>query len=69
MKPMTRRSSRAPKLKEANMGEGSSCVLMKQLEFSHRAEPVIKTSTKNAFIQPLAFGDIEETTGSKIILP
>jgi hypothetical protein len=66
---MTRRSSRAHKLKEENMGEESSPVLRKQLEFSHRAEPVIKTLTKNAFVQPPTFGDTKETTGLKIILP
>jgi len=32
-------------------------------------EPVIKTSTKKYFIQPLAFGDTKETTGSKTMIP
>jgi hypothetical protein len=68
-KPMTRRSPRAPKLKEAEIGEGSSPGTVRQLEFSPRVEPVIKTSTKKAFSQPPAFGDTEATTGSKIMLP
>jgi hypothetical protein len=68
-KPTTRRSPRAPKLKEAEVGEGSSPDTARQLEFSPRVEPVIKTSTKKEFSQPPAFGDTEETTGSKIMLP
>jgi hypothetical protein len=68
-KPMTRCSLREVKLKEENMGEGSSPSMTRQLEFSHKAEPVIKTSTKKAFIQPPTFGDMEATNGSKIMLP
>jgi hypothetical protein len=67
-KPTTRSSPRALKLKEAEIGEGSSPSTARQLEFSPRAEPVIKTSTKKAFSQPSAFGDTEETTGSNVIL-
>jgi hypothetical protein len=68
-KPMTRCSPRAPKLKEAEIGEGSSLGTTRQLEYTPREEPVIKTLTKKAFIQPMAFGDTKETTGSKIMLP
>jgi hypothetical protein len=67
--PTTRRSSRAPKLKEPEVGEGSSPGVAKQLEYTLRLEPVIKTSTKKVFIQPLAFGDTEASTGSKMALP
>jgi hypothetical protein len=68
-KPMTRRLPRAPKLKEENIGEGSSLFIARQLEYAPKAEPVIKTSTKKEFIQPPDFGDTEVTTGSKIIIP
>ena len=57
MKPTTRCSPRALKLKEAEIGEGSSLGAARQLEFSPIAEPVIKTSTKKAFSQPPYFGD------------
>jgi hypothetical protein len=66
IKPTTRRS---PKLKEPKVGEVSSPMTAKQLEFSLRPKPVIRTSTKKVFTQPLAFGDIEENTGGKEILP
>jgi hypothetical protein len=56
-------------MKEPEVGEGSSPGATKQLEFSPRPEPVIKTSTKKVFIQPLAFGDTEESTGTKTTLP
>jgi hypothetical protein len=68
-KSTTRRSSRAPKLKEPELGEGSSPGVTRQLEFTQRPEPVIKTSTKKSFIQPPAFGDTEASTGSKMTLP
>jgi hypothetical protein len=66
---MTRRSSRAPKLKEAKVVEGSSPHTARQLDFSTKVEPVIKTYTKKVFSEPLTFGDSEESTGSKVILP
>jgi hypothetical protein len=56
-------------LKEAEIGEGSSPGTLRQLEYAPRVEPVIKTSMKKAFIQPPTFGNMEATTGSKIILP
>jgi hypothetical protein len=68
-KPTTKRSSREPKLKETETCEGSSPGTARQLEYTHRAEPVIKTSTKKSFFQPLVFGDTEASTGSKVILP
>jgi hypothetical protein len=66
--PTTRRSSRVPKLKEPEVGEGSSLGPTKQLEFSPRPELVIKTSTNKFFTQPLAFGDTEASTGTKVVL-
>jgi hypothetical protein len=39
------------------------------LDYAHRVEPVIKTSTKKYFVQPLAFGDTEASTRYKLILP
>jgi hypothetical protein len=68
-KPTTKRSPRAPKLKEPEVGEGSSPMTAKQLEFSPRSEPVIRTSTNKYFNQPLAFGDTEENKRTKAILP
>jgi hypothetical protein len=67
--PTTRRSSRAPKLKEPELGEGSSPGVAKQLEYTPRPEPVIKTMTKKVFNQPPSFGDTEASTGSKATLP
>jgi hypothetical protein len=68
-KTTTRRSLRAPKLKEPEIGEGSSLGTARQLEYVPRPEPVVKTTTKKIFIQPLAFGDTEASTGSKVVLP
>jgi hypothetical protein len=65
----TRQSSRASKLREPEVGEGSSPGVEKQLEYTLRSEPVIKTSTKKVFIQPSAFGDTKENTGTKTRLP
>jgi hypothetical protein len=67
-KQTTRRPPRASKLKEPEVGEGSSPVATKQLEFALKPEPVIGTSTKKAFTQPSAFGDTEENTGGKAVL-
>jgi hypothetical protein len=68
-KPTTRWSPRAPKLKEPEVGEGSTPGPAKQLEFSPRPEPVIRTSTKKVFTQPPAFGDTEANTGGKAGTP
>jgi hypothetical protein len=68
-KPMTRHFPREPKLKEANIGEGSSPGAARKLEFSPKVESVIKTSTKKAFSQPPTFCDTKETTGLNMILP
>jgi hypothetical protein len=68
-KPTTRRSPRAPKLKEPEVGEGSSPRATRQLEYTLRPELVIKTTTKKVFFQPPVFEDIEANTGSKMALP
>jgi hypothetical protein len=68
-KPTTRRSLRAPKLKEADIGEGSLPDTARQIYFTTKVEPVIRTSTKKAFSQPPAFGDTEANIGSKVVLP
>jgi hypothetical protein len=68
-KPNTRRSLRVLKLKEPEVVEGSSPAAAKQLEFSPRPEPVIRTSTKKVFTQTTTFGDTEENTGTKVVLP
>jgi hypothetical protein len=47
--PTTRRSLRAPKIKEEEIGEGYSPSTIGQFEYTPRVEPVIKTSTKKAF--------------------
>ena len=60
--PTTRRSSRAPKLKELEVRKGSSPGAAKQLEYTMRPKIVIKTSMKKAFIQPPAFEDTEAST-------
>jgi hypothetical protein len=65
-KPTTRRS---PKLKEPEVGEGSSPAVAKELEFAPRLEPIIRTSTKKVFTQPLAFGDTEASMRTKVVLP
>jgi hypothetical protein len=67
--PNTRRSPRAPRLKEPEVGEGSSLAAAKQLEFSPRPEPVIRTSTKKVFTQPPAFRDMEASIGTKAVFP
>jgi hypothetical protein len=68
-KKTTRRLSRESKLKELEIGEGSSLGTTKQLEYVPRLEPFIKTTTKKVFIQPLTFGDTETSTRSKVELP
>ena len=67
--PTTIQSPREPKLKEPAVGEGSSPGAAKQLEYTLRPEPVIKTTMKKVFIQPPAFGDIEASTGTNATLP
>jgi hypothetical protein len=51
------------------VGEGCSPGTAKQLEYTPRSEPVIKTTMKKFFIQPLTFGDTKVRTGSKMALP
>jgi hypothetical protein len=67
--PNIRRSPRVPKLKEPEVGEVSSLGVAKQLEYTLRPKPVIKTSTKKVFIQTSAFGDTKESTRTKMELP
>jgi len=66
-KRTTRKFPRAPKLQEPEVGEGSSPAVARQLEFSPKPVPVIKTATKISFVQPSAFGDTEENIGTKTI--
>lgn len=66
--PTTRCSPRAPNIKEPETCEGSSPGTARQLEYAPRPEPVIKTTTRKVFIPPLAFGDIEASPGSNIVL-
>ena len=68
-KPFTRKSPRAPKLQEPEAEEGSSLAVAIQLEFSPKPVPIIKTTTKKAFIQPPAFRDTEASIGSKTTFP
>jgi hypothetical protein len=68
-KPTTRKSLRVSKIKELDVGEGCSLAITKQLEFTPNPVPVIKTSTKEVFIQPLDFGDKEASIGTKAVLP
>jgi hypothetical protein len=68
-KPTTRKYPRAPKMQELEVGEGSSPAVARQLEFSPKSMPVIKTATKKAFIQPPAFGDTEKNIDTKIVFP
>jgi hypothetical protein len=68
-KPTTRKSPRVPKLQEPDVGEGPSPTVVKQLEFTPKLVPVIKTSTKKVFSQPPAFGDTEENIGTKTVFP
>jgi hypothetical protein len=47
--PTTIRSPRAPKMKEVEIGKGSSPGIAKQFEYAPREEPFIKTTTKKDF--------------------
>jgi hypothetical protein len=67
--PTTRKSLRASKLKEPELGEGSSPGVARQLEYTPRLELSIKTTMKKVFFQPPNFGDTEANTGTKVVLP
>jgi hypothetical protein len=56
-KTTTRKSPRAPKLQELEVGEGSSLAIARKLEFTSKSVPIIKKITKEAFAQPPAVGD------------
>jgi hypothetical protein len=67
--PSTRKSPRVPKLQESKIGEGSSLVVARQLEFAPKMVSVIKAITKEPFVQPPTFGDIEASIGAKMTFP
>jgi hypothetical protein len=68
-KPSTRKSPRATKLQESEVGEGSSQEFVRQLEFSPKRVFIIKTITKDPFVQPPDFGDMEASIGAKMPFP
>jgi hypothetical protein len=68
-KPSTRKSPRAPKLQESEVGEGSSPAVARQLEFTPKPVSIIKTITKDPFVQPPAFRDMEASIGAKMAFP
>jgi hypothetical protein len=68
-KPTTRKHLRASKLKEPDVGKSSSPAAAKQLEFTPKPVPFIKTTTKKVFIQPPTFGDMERSIGTKVVFP
>jgi hypothetical protein len=64
-KPTTRKSPRVPKLQESEAGEGSSPVIAIKLEFTSKLALIIEMITKEAFTQPLAFGDTKKNIRTK----
>ena len=52
-KPTTRRSPRTHKMKESEVGEGSTSGFAREIDFVSKMKSVIRTSTKNEFTQPL----------------
>jgi hypothetical protein len=68
-KPSTKKYLRAPKLQESDVGEGSSPSVARQLEFAPKQVPIIKTITKEPFVQPPDSGDTEASIGAKIAFP
>jgi hypothetical protein len=64
-KPTTKKYPRFPKLQESEAGEGSSLAIAIKLEFTSKPMLIIKTITKEAFAQPLDFGDTEVNIGTK----
>jgi hypothetical protein len=68
-KPSTRKSPRAPTLQESEVGEGSSPLVARQLEFTPKLVPVINTITKDPFVQPPSFRDTEASIGAKMAFP
>jgi hypothetical protein len=47
--PTTKHSPREPKMKEAEIGKGSSMGTARKLEYAPRVGPVIKTTTNKYF--------------------
>jgi hypothetical protein len=68
-KPSTRKSPRALKLQESEIGEGSSPVVARQLEFAPKLVSIIKAITKEPFVQPPTFGDTKAIIGAKTTFP
>jgi hypothetical protein len=67
-KPMTRFSPRMPKMKEPEVGEGSTPGAAREIDFVSRMESIICTSTKKEFSQPPEFRDTKASTGFKVLL-
>jgi hypothetical protein len=68
-KPSTRKSPRAPKLQESEVGEGSPSAVVTQLEFPPKPMSVIKTITKEPFVQTPTFEDTEASIRAKTTFP
>jgi hypothetical protein len=62
---MTRRSPRAPKLKEAEVGEGSSPGTARQLEFSTKVEPSSEHQLRRNFPSPLHLATQRRALGQR----
>jgi hypothetical protein len=58
-----------PKGRKQRSARGLHQGAARELDFSSKEEPVIRTSTKKEFSQPPTFGDTEASTGSKVVLP
>ena len=65
----TRKSLRAPKLQESEVGEGSSPSVAMKLDFVPKPVSVIERITKEPFVQPPYFGDMEASIGAKMAFP
>jgi hypothetical protein len=56
-------------MKELEIKEGSTPMTTREIYFVSKTDLVIRTSTKKQFTEPLAFGDTEASTRSKVMLP
>jgi hypothetical protein len=52
-------------MQESEVGEGSSPVVARKLEFTSKPTPIIKMITKEAFAQPPTFGDTKVKIDTK----
>jgi hypothetical protein len=68
-KPSTRKSPRATKLQESEVGEDFSPSVEIQLEFSPKTISIIKRITKDPFVHPPTFKDTEASIGAKMEFP